>query len=227
MKRYSKRYREALKIIDTTKSYGLKEAITILKRFPKAKFDESVELHFNINVDPKKTEQMVRGTVKLPHGTGKKIRIAVFCKGEHQNQAKEAGADIVGDQDLINKVQGGWLDFDKAIATPEIMKDLSKLGRILGPRGLMPTPKTGTVTNNVSDAIKEAKGGRIEFKMDKQSGIHLSVGKLTFDEAKIYENATSVMDAVNSNKPSQVKGKFIITIFISTTMNPGLRLLQG
>jgi large subunit ribosomal protein L1 len=225
MKRRSKRYAESIKQVDKTKTYTLKEAIGVLKKTTPPKFDGSLDLHFNLSIDPKKSDQMVRGTVVLPHGTGKKIRVAVFCKGEQERIAKEAQADFVGSNDLIDKVAGGFLDFDCAIATPEMMKDLSRLGKILGPRGLMPSPKTGTVTTDVTKAIQDVKKGKVEFRVDKQGGVHLSVGKVSFEEDKLYENASRVIDALNEAKPASVKGKFVKSIFISSTMNPGLRLV--
>jgi len=224
MKQYSKRYKESEKQTDKAKTYLLKEAISILKKFSAPKFDAAVDLHFHINVDPKKSDQMVRGTVVLPHGTGKKVRVAVFCRGEHEKLAREAQADYVGANELIDKVGAGFLDFDCAIATPEMMKDLSKLGKILGPRGLMPSPKTGTVTNDITKAIEDVKKGKVEFRIDKQGGIHLSVGKLSFSEDKLYENASRVIEALNEAKPASIKGKFIKSLFISSTMNPGLNL---
>lgn len=220
----SKRYKESLKQADLKKSYLLKEAIAALKKMQAVKFDSSVDLHFNLNVDIKKSDQMVRGTVVLPHGTGKKIRVAVFCKGEHEKQAREAKADYVGGMELIEKVGAGFLDFDCAIATPEMMKDLSKLGKVLGPRGLMPSPKTGTVTNDITKAIEDVRKGKVEFRVDKQGGIHLSVGKISFEEDKIYDNASKVIEALNETKPASIKGKFVKSLFISTSMNPGLRL---
>jgi large subunit ribosomal protein L1 len=224
MRPQSKRYKESLKLVDKDKSFKIKEAISLIKTLPKTKFDESVDLHFHLNVDPKKSDQLVRGTVVLPHGTGKKVRVAVFCKGEHESIAKEKGADIVGGNELIDKVAGGYTDFDCAIATPEMMRDLSKLGKVLGPRGLMPSPKAGTVTNDIAKAIDDVKKGKVEFRTDKQSGMHLSVGKISFSEDKILENASRVIEAVNESKPAGVKGKFIKSIFITTSMNPGLRL---
>ncbi len=224
MKIRSKRYKESEKEIDRANSYSLKDAISILKKLRPPKFDASVDLHFNINVDPKKSDQMVRGTVVLPHGTGKKVRVAVFCKGENEKLAREANADYVGGNDLIDKVAGGFLDFDCAIATPDMMKDLSKLGKILGPRGLMPSPKTGTVTNDIVKAVEDVRKGKVEFRTDKQSGIHLSVGKLSFSEDKLHENASRVIEMVNETRPSSVKGKFIKSLFISSTMNCGFKL---
>jgi large subunit ribosomal protein L1 len=225
MKLRSKRYKESQKLTDKTKTYSLKEAIPILKKLAPPKFDGSLDLHFNLNVDSKKSDQMVRGTVVLPHGTGKKVRVAVFCKGEHERLAREANADYVGANDLIDKVAQGFLDFDCAIATPEMMKDLSKLGKILGPRGLMPSPKAGTVTNDFVKAIEDVRKGKVEFRVDKQGGMHLSVGKVSFDEDKLYENATRVIEAVSDAKPASIKGKFIKSLSVSSTMNPGLRIV--
>jgi large subunit ribosomal protein L1 len=224
MKIRSKRYKESQKLADASKAYTLKDAISALKKMTPTKFDGGVDLHFHLNVDPKKSDQMVRGTVVLPHGTGKKVRVAVFCKGEHERQAKEAHADYVGGQELIDKVAGGFLDFDCAIATPEMMKDLSKLGKVLGPRGLMPSPKTGTVTNDILKAIDDVKKGKVEFRVDKQCGVHLSVGKISFEEDKLFENASRVIEALTEAKPASVKGKFIKNLSISSTMNPGLNL---
>jgi len=220
----SKRYKESQKQKDENKIYQLKEAIAALKKMPAPKFDTSIDLHFNLNVDPKKSDQMVRGTVVLPHGTGKKVRVAVFCKGEHEKIARAAQADYVGASDLIEKVAGGFLDFDCAIATPDMMKDLSRLGKVLGPRGLMPSPKTGTVTNDIVKAIEDVKKGKVEFRVDKQGGVHLAVGKISFDEDKLYDNVSKVIEALSEAKPTSVKGKFIKSLFISSTMNPGLKL---
>lgn len=224
MKTHSKRYRESVKQADTEKTYQLKEAIGVIKKFSPAKFDTSVDLHFHLATDPKKSDQMVRGTVVLPHGTGRKIRVAVFCRGEHEHEAREANADIVGANELIDKVAGGFLDFDCAIATPDMMRDLSKLGKILGPRGLMPSPKTGTVTNDIKKAIEEVKKGKVEFRVDKQGGVHLSVGRSSFPEESLLENASKVIEALNEARPASIKGKFVTSLFISSTMNPGLRL---
>lgn len=224
MKTRSKRYKESVKQVDKEKIYQLKEGITCLKKMANPKFDGSLDLHFNLNIDTKKSDQMVRGTVVLPHGTGKKIRVAVFCKGEHDKLAREANADYVGANDLIDKVNSGFLDFDCAIATPEMMKDLSRLGKILGPRGLMPSPKTGTVTNDVVKAIEDVRKGKVEFRVDKQGGIHLSVGKISFSEDKLYDNISRVLEALNEARPSSIKGKFVKSFSISATMNPGLRI---
>ena len=224
MKTRSKRYKESEKGLDRKKVYQLKDAIIVIKKMAFTKFDSSVDLHFHLSVDTKKSDQMVRGTVILPHGTGKKIRVAVFCKGEHEKIARAANADYVGGLELIDKVAGGFLNFDCAIATPEMMKDLSKLGKVLGPRGLMPSPKTGTVTNDILKAIEDIKKGKVEFRVDKQGGVHLSVGKSSFSEDKLYDNASRVIEALNEAKPGSVKGKFVRSLSITTSMNPGLIL---
>ncbi len=225
MKTRSKRYKESKKLYDRAKVYTLQEAVSLLKKMSVTKFDGSLDLHFSLNIDPKNSEQMVRGTVVLPHGTGKRVRVAVFCRGEHERLAKDAQADYIGANELIDKVAAGFLDFDCVIATPEMMKDLSKLGKVLGPRGLMPSPKTGTVTTDITRAIEDVRRGKVEFRVDKQSGIHLSVGKISFSEDKLYENASRVIEAINEARPASVKEKFIKSLFISSTMNPGLRLI--
>ncbi|MGE5280448.1 MAG: 50S ribosomal protein L1 [Deltaproteobacteria bacterium] len=223
----SKRMKEAAKVVEAGKIYGLKEAVGALLTAPKAKFDESVEVSFHLRVDTKKSDHMVRGTVVLPHGTGKKIRVAAFCKGDAEKEALAAGADHVGAQELIDKVAGGWMDFDAVVATPDIMKDLSKLGKVLGPRGLMPSPKTGTVTQKVGQAIKELKAGKVEFKVDKQGGIHVAVGKLSFGADKIYENAFTLIESVKNAKPASVKGEFVKSLAISSSMGPGFKVAAG
>lgn len=224
MKAKTKRTREFAKIFDRNKQYCLFEAIELLKKAPKTKFDQSVELSFKININTKETPVSVRGTVTLPHGTGKTRKVAVFCKGEHEKKAKEAGADFVGSEDLMKKVAEGWCDFDIAIATPDMMKDLSKLGKVLGPRGLMPNPKTGTVTQDIEKAISEVRKGKIEFKMDKQSNIHAPIGKISFIAQNLFENGAELIDAVEHSKPAMVKGVFMKSIAISSTMGPGLKL---
>ncbi|MDP2043754.1 MAG: 50S ribosomal protein L1 [Candidatus Omnitrophota bacterium] len=225
MKTHSKRYKESVKQVELDKLYQLKEAITILKSLPKPKFDGSIDLHFNLGVDTKKSDQMIRGTVVLPHGTGKKVRVAVFCKGEHERQARESQADYVGGMELIEKVAAGFLDFDCAIASPEMMKDLSKLGKVLGPRGLMPSPKTGTVTNDISKAIDDVRKGKVEFRVDKQGGMHLSVGKVSFSAEQLNDNASKIIEAVNEARPASVKGKFVKSLSVTASMNPGLRIV--
>jgi large subunit ribosomal protein L1 len=224
MKKHSKRIREIAKSLDKSKVYNLKEAIALMKQFPKAKFDESVDLHLHLNIDPKQSDQLVRGTVVLPHGTGKKVRIAVFCKGEQETKAKELGVDFVGGQELIDKVAAGFLDFDCAIATPEMMKDLSKVGKILGPRGLMPSPKTGTVTMDIARAIKEVKAGKIEYKSDKQGGIHVAIGKVSFSAEQLYDNCHTVLEAIKQNKPASIKGEMIRSISLANTMGAGFKI---
>jgi large subunit ribosomal protein L1 len=224
MKAHSKRYEQSNKEREVNKSYPLKDAIAKLKGMAQPKFDAALDLHFHLNIDPKKSDQLVRGTVVLPHGTGKKVRVAVFCKGEHEKAALGAGADHVGGLELIERVAGGFLDFDCAIATPEMMKDLSKLGKMLGPRGLMPSPKTGTVTNDIAKAIEDVRKGKVEFRVDKQCGVHLSVGKISFSEDKLYDNASRVIEALLESKPASVKGKFVKSLVISSSMNPGLKL---
>ncbi len=224
MKTYSKRFRESVKLVTKDKVYQLKEAVATLKKMNPPKFDGSIDLHFHLNVDSKKSDQMVRGTVVLPHGTGKKVRVAVFCKGEHEKEARDAHADLVGGIELIDRVAGGFLDFDCCIATPEMMKDLSKLGKVLGPRGLMPSPKTGTVTNDIKKAIDDVKKGKVEFRVDKQGGVHLSIGKVSFTDDQLCDNASRVIDALNEAKPTSVKGKFVTSLSIAASMNPGLRL---
>lgn len=224
MRTRSRRYNEAFKLVDIKKAYTLKDAISLLKKLPVTKFDASLSVDFHLNIDPKKPEQMLRGTVILPHGTGKKIRIAVFAKGEEEKIAKDAGADIVGAEELIAKVGTGQIDFDCAVATPEMMKELSKLGKVLGPRGLMPSPKTGTVTNDVAKAISELKKGKVEYKTDKQCGIHIAIGKMSFSEEQLFENANKVISTVVAAKPATIKGIFVKSAGISSTMNPGLKL---
>jgi large subunit ribosomal protein L1 len=224
MRKRSKRYREISELFPKDKSFSVKEAISILKQTAKTKFDSSLEIHFYLNVDPKKADQMVRGTVVLPHGTGKKIRIAVFAKGEQEKQATNSGADFVGSADLIEKVSKGFLDFDCVVATPEMMKDVSRLGKILGPRGLMPSPKSGTVTNDISSVIEQIRKGKVEFKVDKQGGIHLSVGKISFPEDKLIENSNTIIESVNEARPSSIKGRYIKGLFLGSTMSPALRI---
>lgn len=223
-KRRGKRYVGALKLVEKNKLYPLKEAVSLLKKFPATKFNQTVELSFDSAIDPKKTDQLIRGTVSLPHGTGKAVRVAVFCKGEQEKEAKAAGADFVGGNDLIEKVNSGFMEFDAAVAAPDMMKDLSRLGKILGPRGLMPSPKTGTVTSNVAAAVKDIKGGKIEFKVDKQAGIHMAIGKINFSETQLLENASKVIEAITQAKPSSIKGNFINSCTLSCSMSPAIKL---
>ncbi len=220
----SKRTKEFEKLAEKDKLYTIEEAVAILKKAPRPKFNETVEISFNINSDPKQADQMVRGTVILPHGSGKKVKILVLCKGEGANQAREAGADYVGDADLIAKITGGWIDFDVVISAPDMMREVGKLGRVLGPRGLMPNPKTGTVTNDFKRAVEEAKAGKVEFKLNKLANINVIAGKISFEEKAIAENVTKVITAIDKSRPSGIKGKFIKSIALSTTMGPGVKL---
>lgn len=224
MARLTKRIKEWQKIVDITKVYGLSDAVALLKKVPHVKFDETVELAFNLNVDPKQSDQMVRGTVILPHGTGKKVKVLVFCKGEGSHAAKEAGADYVGGEELVNKIASGWIDFDVVISVPDMMREVGKLGKVLGPRGLMPNPKAGTVTNDLTRAVNEAKQGKVEFKLDKQGNINIGIGKLSFGDSSICENADTLINAVNKSRPQSIKGKLIKNISISSSMGPGLKL---
>jgi large subunit ribosomal protein L1 len=221
---HGKRYREAVKLVDAKRHYRLGEAVDVLKKMPKTKFDETVELDFKLGVDPKQSDQMVRGTVALPHGSGKKVRVAVFAKGQPAEAAKAAGADFVGFEDLVKQCQGGWTDFDVAVATPEAMQEVRKLGKVLGPKGLMPNPKTGTVTEDTAKAVREVKAGRVEFKMDKAGNLHVAFGKLSFETKAIEENAKAIIGAVLHAKPSTAKGHFIESCTLASTMSPGLRL---
>jgi len=220
----SKRYEQAATLVDRNKTYALEEAVALLKEMPKVKFDETVELSVSLAIDPKKTDQVIRGTLVLPHGTGKTRRVLVFCKGEQELAAKQAGADHVGSTELIEKIQQGWLEFDVAIATPDMMKDVSRLGKILGPRGLMPNPKVGTVTTDVAKAIAEVRQGKVEFKMDKLSNLHVVIGKLSFDAAQVVENAKAVLAAIGRARPATVKGQLIRRASLSSTMSPGIHV---
>ncbi|MCK4301400.1 MAG: 50S ribosomal protein L1 [candidate division Zixibacteria bacterium] len=223
MKR-SKNYRELREKLDRTKRYSLADALELLKGNPVAKFDESVELALRLGVNPKHADQMVRGTVALPHGTGSVVRVAVFAQGEKATEAEEAGADAVGADDLVEKIQGGWTDFDVAVATPDMMRFVGKLGKILGPRGLMPNPKAGTVTQDVGRTVRELKAGRIEFRVDKQSNIAAAVGKLSFDSEKLYENVVAFVEAINRAKPATAKGAYFLGASVCSSMSPGIKL---
>jgi len=221
----SKRYKKALELVDGKKVYPLKSAVEVLSKFPKAKFNETVEVAFRLGVDPKQSDQMVRGSVPLPHGSGKTVRVLVFARdGNAAEAAKAAGAEFVGFEDMIKKCQEGWTDFDVAVATPEAMVEVRKLGKVLGPRGLMPNPKTGTVTDDTAKAVKEVKAGRIEFKVDKAGNVHVPVGKASFALDQIVENARSVIEAVIKARPSSVKGQFVQSCTLSATMSPPVRV---
>ena len=221
----SKRYKKALEQVDKSKAYSLTAAVEILARFPKAKFNETVDLAFRLGVDPKQSDQMVRGTVPLPHGSGKMVRVLVFAKaGAAADAAKAAGAEYVGYDDMIKKCQDGWTDFDVAVATPEAMAEVRKLGKVLGPRGLMPNPKTGTVTDDTAQAVKAVKAGRVEYKIDKAGNIHVPVGKASFTPVQIEENARAVMDAVAKARPNSLRGQYLQTCTLSASMSPPVRI---
>ncbi len=220
----SKRYKEIQKLVDRDKSYELGEAVEVLKTSPAAKFDESIEVALRLGVDPKKSDQQVRSTVFLPHGTGKTIRVVVLAKGDKAKEALEAGADEAGDIELIDKIKGGWTDFDAVIATPDMMREVGKLGKVLGPRGLMPAPKAGTVTTDVKKAVEDLKKGKIEFKVDKNGVINNFVGKLSFSKEQIVENIESLIGAISKMKPPTAKGNFMRSLFISSTMGAGLKI---
>ena len=221
----SKRYKKALEVVDGKKTYPLKDAVGVLAKFPKAKFNETIDLAFRLGVDPKQSDQMVRGTVPLPHGSGKTVRVLVFARsGAGADAATAAGAEFVGFEDMIAKCQGGWVDFDVAIATPEAMAEVRKLGKVLGPRGLMPNPKTGTVTDDTAKAVKEVKAGRVEFKVDKAGNVHVAVGKASFPPVQIEENARAVIEAVFKARPNSLKGSYVNSCTLSATMSPHVRL---
>ncbi len=221
---HGKRYKEGLAKVDRDHLYSPREAIRIIKELPSSKFDETVELSIRLGVDPRKADQMVRGAVTLPKGTGKTMRVAVFAKGENARAAEAAGADVVGAEDLGERISGGWLDFDAVVATPDMMPTVGKLGRVLGPRGLMPNPKSGTVTDDVARAVGDIKGGRIEYRTDKHGNLHLIVGKKSFGEADLVENYAAIIDEVVRAKPAASKGRYLKGIALSTTMGPGIRI---
>ena len=220
----SKRFREIAKLVDTQKVYKLEEAIGILQKCPPVKFDQSVDVALKTGIDLQKSDQQVRGVVSLPNGTGKKSVVVVFAKGDKVKEALEAGADFAGNEDLFEKVKGGWTDFDAVISTPEMMRDVGKLGKVLGPRGLMPTPKAGTVTNDVAAAVREIKAGRIEFKNDKYGIVSNGVGKLSFSKDKLAENIRAFVAAVGKAKPAGTKGHYMVSLALSSTMGPGLKV---
>lgn len=221
----SKRYSKAATSADLSKSYPLKQAVELLSKFPKAKFDETVDVSFRLGVDPRQSDQMVRGTVSLPHGSGKQVRVLVFAKpGPSAEAAKLAGAEFVGFDDMIKKCVEGWSDFDVAVATPEAMVEVRKLGKVLGPRGLMPNPKTGTVTDDTGKAVKEVKAGRVEFKVDKAGNVHVPAGKASFSVLQIEENSRAVIDAVAKARPSSARGTYIQNCVLSLTMSPAIRV---
>lgn len=223
-KRHGKRYREAAKLAGENALLDPVEAIKILQQAPKAKFDETVECAIRLGIDPKQADQQVRGTVALPAGTGKKVRLLVFAKGEKAKEAEAAGADMIGAEDVVEKIQGGWMEFDVAVATPDMMSTVGKLGRILGPRGLMPNPKSGTVTFDLAKAVKEFKAGKIEYRTEKAGVIHAPIGKVSFTEEQLFQNFSSLMDAVMRAKPAASKGEYLMSITLSTTHGPGIKV---
>jgi large subunit ribosomal protein L1 len=223
MARHGKKYRAAFEKVEQ-RPYGLSEAFDLLKQITYAKFNETVELSMLLGVDPKHADQMVRGTTVLPHGTGQTKRVLVIASGDKQREATEAGADFVGGDEMVEKIQGGWVEYDAVIATPDMMRSVGKLGKVLGPRGLMPNPKTGTVTFDVAKALQEIKAGKVEFRVDKTSIIHVPVGKIAFTPAQLAENTAAIINAVRKAKPAAAKGKYVRTIYISSTMSPSIQL---
>jgi large subunit ribosomal protein L1 len=226
MATHGKNYEEAAKLIEKDKSYSPQEAVELAKKISSAKFDQTVELHIRLGLDPKNSAQQVRGVALLPHGLGKKTRVLVFAQGEAAKTAETAGADFVGAEDLVQKIEGGWVDFDTAIATPEMMSKVGKLGKVLGRRGLMPNPKSGTVVsaNDLPRVIQDARKGRVEFKLDRAAIIHVPIGKISFDDTRLIENLTAIVDAVVKAKPSGAKGQYVKTATLATTMSPGISL---
>lgn len=220
----SKRIIEARKLVDPAKTYTVKEAVQLMKKAPAPKFDETIDLAFSFDVDPKQSDQLVRGTILLPHGTGRKVRVLVFAKGDAERAAKEAGAEFVGAEEFFTKVEHGWMDFDAVVSTPDLMREVGKLGKVLGPRGLMPSPKSGTVTNDVGRAVSDLKKGKVEFKMDKQGDIHLGVGKLSFSPEALEDNITTLLEAIWKAKPASAKGRYLKSAVVSSTMGPGFKL---
>jgi large subunit ribosomal protein L1 len=224
MGRPSKRIREIAKTLDVQKRYSVEEAVDILKKCPTVKFDQTVEISLKLGVDPRRSDQSVRGTVSLPNGTGKTMKILVFAKGDKVKEALSAGADYAGHEELFEKVNGGWTDFDAVIATPDMMRDVGKLGKVLGPRGLMPTPKAGTVTTDIGKAIQELKAGKIEFKFDRHGVVSNGVGKLSFESEKLVQNIQAFLTAVQRAKPASAKGHYLRSLVVSSTMGPGLKI---
>ena len=227
MAKKSKKMQEALKKVDATKAYSVEEAVALAKDTNIAKFDATVEVAYKLNVDPKKADQQIRGAVVLPNGTGKTQTVLVFAKGEKAKEAEAAGADFVGDDDMVAKIQGGWVDFDVVVATPDMMATVGKLGRVLGPKGLMPNPKTGTVTMDVTKAVEEVKAGKVTYRVDKAGNIHVPIGKVSFDNEKLVENFNTINDVLLKAKPSTAKGQYIKNISVTTTFGPGIHVDQA
>jgi large subunit ribosomal protein L1 len=224
MTKIGKRLKKAYEGLSPDQALALEEAVKVLKSVPHPKFDETVELAMNLNIDPRKADQLVRGVISLPHGTGKSMRVAVFARGDKAEAAKTAGADIVGAEDLAEKIQGGQIDFDRCIATPDMMAIVGRLGKVLGPRGLMPNPKLGTVTADVTEAVKAAKGGQVQYRAEKAGILHAGIGKISFSEAALVENVRALVGAINRGKPSGIKGSYIKKASLSSTMGPGIKL---
>ena len=220
----TKREKAADALFDRAKEYPIEESLAILKKLPGVKFDESVDLSLRLGVDPKHADQMVRGAIVLPHGIGKAVRVAVFAKGEKEREAREAGADVVGAEDLVERIQGGWLEFDSAVATPDLMGQVGRLGKVLGPRGLMPNPKLGTVTFDVGRAVREVKAGKVEFRVDKAGNVHVPIGKRSFSQEHLANNALALLEAIVRAKPSASKGTYLRSITMSSTMGPGIKV---
>src|SRR6266542_300615 len=220
----TRRFKAAEALVDRTKSYSIEEAVDIVAQSPGAKFDESVDVSLRLGVDPKHADQMVRGAIVLPHGIGKAVRVAVFAKGEKEREAREAGADVVGAEDLVERIQGGWLEFDSTVATPDLMGQVGRLGKVLGPRGLMPNPKLGTVTFDVGRAVREVKAGKVEFRVDKAGNVHVPVGKKSFPLEQLVQNAMTLLEAIVRAKPSASKGQYLRSITLSSTMGPGVHV---
>ena len=227
MAKKSKKMQEALKKVDATKAYSVEEAVALAKDTNIAKFDATVEVAYKLNVDPKKADQQIRGAVVLPNGTGKTQTVLVFAKGEKAKEAEAAGADFVGDDDMVAKIQGRWFDFDVVVATPDMMATVGKLGRVLGPKGLMPNPKTGTVTMDVTKAVEEVKAGKVTYRVDKAGNIHVPIGKVSFDNEKLVENFNTINDVLLKAKPSTAKGQYIKNISVTTTFGPGIHVDQA
>lgn len=227
MAKKSKKMQEALKKVDATKAYSVEEAVALAKDTNIAKFDATVEVAYKLNVDPKKADQQIRGAVVLPNGTGKTQTVLVFAKGEKAKEAEAAGADFVGDDDMVAKIQGGWFDFDVVVATPDMMATVGKLGRVLGPKGLMPNPKTGTVTMDVTKAVEEVKAGKVTYRVDKAGNIHVPIGKVSFDNEKLVENFNTINDVLLKAKPSTAKGQYIKNISVTTTFGPRIHVDQA
>ena len=224
MAEHGKRYQDAAKLVDRTKVYSITEAVALARETSNTKFDASVEAHLRLGVDPRKADQLVRGTLVLPHGLGKSKKVLVIAQGEKIKEAEEAGADFVGGEDMVNKIKEGWLDFDAVVATPDMMRLVGGLGKVLGPRGLMPNPKTGTVTFDVKTAVKETKAGKVEYRVDKTGVIHVGVGKVSFDADKLRDNAKALLEAVVKAKPATAKGKYVKKVNLAATMSPGVLL---